>query len=130
MRKWRHVGDGWTRMWITVGRMYEWTVRGSPRLASALYRDYICKTIRLNHFLNKRILSSPVAGTGDGTDTRLLSNTPSRIKGWMVVSRGGSVRATKIFRSTYATCFRISWRSRSQILPSPRRSNFIHLFRF
>lgn len=65
MRKWRHVGDGWTRMWITVGRMYEWTVRGSPRLASALYRDYICKTIRLNHFLNKRILSPFVAGGRD-----------------------------------------------------------------
>ena len=43
-------------------RMYEWTACGSPRLASALYRDYICKTIRLNHFLNKRILYPLRAG--------------------------------------------------------------------
>lgn len=66
-----------------------------------------------------------MAGTGDGTDTRLLSNTPSRIKGWMVVSRGGSVRATKIFRSTYATCFRISWRSR---FPNSSISSSIQFF--
>lgn len=30
------------------------TTCGRPRLALGLYRDYICKTIRLNHFLNKR----------------------------------------------------------------------------
>lgn len=36
------------------------TACGRPRLASGLYRDYICKTIRLNHFLNKRARPPPL----------------------------------------------------------------------
>lgn len=43
------------------------TACGRPRLASGLYRDYICKTIRLNHFLNKRVWSpSPLESSSLG----------------------------------------------------------------
>lgn len=44
------------------------TACGCPRLASGLYRDYICKTIRLNHFLNKRARGPfpPPAPNGPG----------------------------------------------------------------
>lgn len=43
------------------------TACGRPRLASGLYRDYICKTIRLNHFLNKRAWPRPpLASSGPG----------------------------------------------------------------
>jgi len=50
------------------------TACGRPRLASGLYRDYICKTIRLNHFLNKRArhpLPRPDSG-GSGSDRRAI----------------------------------------------------------
>lgn len=49
------------------------TACGRPRLASGLYRDYICKTIRLNHFLNKRAWPLlPPAVQRSGSDRRAI----------------------------------------------------------
>lgn len=93
--------DGREHVGLPVDRMYEWTACGSPRLASALYRDYICKTIRLNHFLNKRILS-PFAGGRDRRRDRYEAGLQQPFPNQRGESTG-LVRTTEIFRSTYGT---------------------------
>lgn len=58
------------------------TACGRPRLASGLYRDYICKTIRLNHFLNKRTWPPLYPSSRDrrsGSDRRTI---PAHSRRW------------------------------------------------
>lgn len=60
-------GESWglanlSALWLYGRACARSAACGRPRLASGLYRDYICKTIRLNHFLNKRVcLVSPLS---------------------------------------------------------------------
>lgn len=76
------------------------TACGRPRLASGLYRDYICKTIRLNHFLNKRACPlPPLASSGPGQIGERRGGAGGR----------GEIQPVgEIFRSTFNICSRNS----------------------
>lgn len=83
------------------------TACGRPRLASGLYRDYICKTIRLNHFLNKRAWPLPLPATSGPGQIGERSSRVLRERGGGG-GRGEIQLVDEIFRSTFNICSRNS----------------------